>query len=125
MRGDRAACAPACTGTRRRRGPRRASRRGGAGRQACGPRRVPRAAGAGPATRGARGAPGPAGDRPARTIAGMCPEAPPGDELNAVLGGTLFRLGDDAKPPARRSLAGTTDPERAAQMRWILGALLL
>src|SRR5262249_41296959 len=73
----------------------------------------------------ARRAPRTAVELLARTIAGMCPEDPRWDELNAVLAWTLFRLGDNAKPPARRSLAGTTDPERAAQMRGSLGALLL
>src|SRR5439155_11716104 len=37
----------------------------------------------------------------------------------------LFRLGRDAAPLARQALAAGTDPAGAAELSWILGALLL
>jgi DNA-binding SARP family transcriptional activator/tetratricopeptide (TPR) repeat protein len=46
------------------------------------------------------------------------------DELTAGLGFALFRLGADPCKPARTVLAGAADPQRAAEMRFLLARSL-
>ncbi|MCW2541925.1 MAG: hypothetical protein JWN95_3650 [Frankiales bacterium] len=46
------------------------------------------------------------------------------EELTAGLGSVLFRLGANPESPARRVLAQTVDPQRAAEMRFLLASAL-
>ena len=61
----------------------------------------------------------------ARALSRLSPGDPSWEHLAVAQVRTLFRLGRDAAPLARQALTTGTDPAGAAEMCWILGALLL